>query len=330
MVKLIQTLEAKGYAYRSAGSVYFRVDAFKDYGKLSKFDREGIRAGARVDSDEYDKADVRDFVLWKAPKEGEPYWETPLGPGRPGWHIECSVMAMKYLGPSLDIHSGGSDLVFPHHENEIAQSEAATGKPFARFWLHADHLIVNGEKMSKSLGNFYTLRDLIAQGYRPTAIRYLLASVPYRKPLNFTFEGLQQAQQSLDRLRNFHYRLTHEEFPAGQNPDLQARAREAKEAFEAGLDDNLNTAQALAAVFELVRDVNIAMDNGRFRQGDAPAVLEVLERWDRIFAMLEDRDREKLAKFSLAEGGEAKEGAAAGDHAAYSDERVEQIGRAHV
>jgi len=325
MVELIQALEAKGYAYRSAGSIYFRVDAFPGYGKLSKFDREGIRAGARVDSDEYDKADVRDFVLWKAPKEGEPYWESPLGPGRPGWHIECSVMAMKYLGPSLDIHSGGSDLVFPHHENEIAQSEAATGKPFARFWLHADHLIVNGEKMSKSLGNFYTLRDLIAQGYRPTAIRYLLASVPYRKPLNFTFEGLQQAQQSLDRLRNFHYRLTHEEFPAGQNPDLQARGREAKETFEAGLDDNLNTAQALAAVFELVRDVNIAMDNGRFRQGAAPAVLEVMERWDRVFAMLEDRDREKLAKFGLAEGGEAKEGAAAGDHATYSDERVEQL-----
>ena len=310
MVKLIQILEAKGYAYRSAGSIYFRVEAFQDYGKLSKFDRDGIRAGARVDSDEYDKADVRDFVLWKAPKEGEPFWETPLGPGRPGWHIECSAMSMKYLGPSLDIHSGGSDLVFPHHENEIAQSEAATGKPFARFWLHADHLIVNGEKMSKSLGNFYTLRDLITKGYRPTAIRYLLASVPYRKPLNFTFEGLQQAQQSLDRLRNFHSRLTHEKFTAGQNPAMSARAREAREALEAGLDDNLNTAQALAAVFELVRDVNIAMDHGHFRQDDAPALLEVLERWDRIFAML----------------AEAKHGSFTLDAVlVYSDERIEQL-----
>ena len=325
MVKLIQILEAKGYAYRSAGSIYFRVEAFQDYGKLSKFDREGIRAGARVDSDEYDKADVRDFVLWKAPKESEPFWESPLGPGRPGWHIECSAMAMKYLGPSLDIHSGGSDLVFPHHENEIAQSEAATGQPFARFWLHADHLIVNGEKMSKSLGNFYTLRDLIAKGHRPSAIRYLLASVPYRKPLNFTFEGLQQAQQSLDRLRNFHFRLTHEKFAAGQNPDMHARAREAREAFEAGLDDNLNTAQALAAIFELVRDVNIAMDNGHFRQDDAPALLDVLARWDRVFAMLENRDQEKLSKFGLLLEAEAKRGStAANGQAAYSDERIEQ------
>ena len=326
MVKLIQILEDKGYAYRSAGSIYFRVEAFKDYGKLSKFDRDGIKAGARVDSDEYDKADVRDFVLWKAPKEGELFWETSLGPGRPGWHIECSAMSMKYLGPSLDIHSGGSDLVFPHHENEIAQSEAATGKPFAHFWLHADHLIVNGEKMSKSLGNFYTLRDLIAKGYRPTAIRYLLASVPYRKPLNFTFEGLQQAQQSLDRLRNFHFRLTHEKFAAGQNPDMQARARAAQDAFEAGLDDNLNTAQALAAIFELVRDVNIAMDNGSLRQDDAPALLDVLERWDRVFAMLEDQDREKLSKFGLSVNAEAMPGSEmAGAQTATSDERIEQL-----
>ncbi len=299
MVKLIETLEAKGFAYRSEGSVYFRVRNFSDYGKLSKIDLSGIRAGARVDSDEYDKADVRDFVLWKAWKEGEPYWDTPLGRGRPGWHIECSVMSMKYLGETFDIHSGGSDLVFPHHENEIAQSEAATGKPFVRYWLHGEHLIVNGEKMSKSLGNFFTLRDLIAKGYKPTAIRYLLASVPFRKPLNFTFDGLHQAQQSIERLRNFRYRLTMEKFPPRESPELQSRARKALTAFEEALDDNLNTAEALAAVFDMVRDANTAMDRGEFHDGDRAAFLDVLERWDHIFAVLEDQDHAKLVRFGF-------------------------------
>jgi cysteinyl-tRNA synthetase len=299
MVKLIQTLEQKGFAYTSDGSVYFRVSNFADYGKLSKIDLEGMRAGARVDSDEYDKANVRDFVLWKAAKEGEPFWDTAIGRGRPGWHIECSVMSMKYLGETFDIHSGGTDLVFPHHENEIAQSEAATGKPFVRYWLHAEHLIVNGEKMSKSLGNFFTLRDLIAKGYRPTAIRYLLASVPYRRQLNFTFDGLHQAQQSIDRLRNFRYRLTMEKFPAGESAELHTRAREAVRRFEDSLDDNLNTAEALAAVFDLVRDANTAMDRGEFRDGDRPAFLDALERWDRIFAVLEDNDHAKLVKFGF-------------------------------
>jgi cysteinyl-tRNA synthetase len=299
MVKLIQTLEQKGYAYRSDGSIYYQVEKFKDYGKLSKIDLSGIRPGARVDSDEYDKADVRDFVLWKAAKEGEPFWETPLGPGRPGWHIECSVMAMKYLGPTFDIHSGGTDLIFPHHENEIAQSEAATGQPFVRYWLHAEHLIVNGEKMSKSLGNFFTLRDLIARGSKPSAIRYLLASVPFRKPLNFTLEGLHQAQQSLGRLRNFRYRLTREKFPAGENAELEARARAARQAFEEALDDNLNAAEALAAIFDLVRDGNTAMDGRQFRDGDRAAFLDVLERWDRIFATLEDSDYARLRQLGF-------------------------------
>jgi cysteinyl-tRNA synthetase len=299
MVKLIQTLEAKGFAYRSDGSIYFRVSKFPDYGKLSKINLEGMRAGARVDSDEYDKANVRDFVLWKAAKEGEDSWDTALGPGRPGWHIECSVMSMKYLGESFDIHSGGSDLAFPHHENEIAQSEGATGKPFVKYWIHAEHLIVNGEKMSKSLGNYYTLRDLIARGHKPTAIRYLLASVPYRKPLNFTFEGLHQAQQSIERLRNFRYRLTMEKFPAGENAELQARAKAAIKDFEEALDDNLNTAEALAAIFDLVRETNIALDRGEFRDGDRPAMLDALERWDRIFAVIEDTDHDKLVKFGF-------------------------------
>src|SRR5207244_12523729 len=193
-----------------------------------------------------------DFVLWKAAKEGEPYWESPFGPGRPGWHLECSVMAMKYLGETFDIHSGRTDLAFPHHENEIAQSEAATGKPFAPFWLHAEHLMVNGERMAKSSGNFFTLRDLIiARNYKPTAIRYLLSEVPFRKPLNFTFDGLHQAQKSLERLRNFRYRLTMEKFPDGESAELRAGAATARKAFEDALDDNLNTAEALAAVFNL-------------------------------------------------------------------------------
>jgi cysteinyl-tRNA synthetase len=299
MVKLIQTLEERGFAYRNEGSIYFRVEKFQDYGRLAKVDPSKILAGARVDADEYDKANVRDFVLWKAPKEGEPHWDTPLGPGRPGWHIECSVMSMKYLGATFDIHSGGSDLIFPHHENEIAQSEAATGKPFVRFWVHAEHLIVNGEKMSKSLGNYYTLRDLIAKGYKPSAVRYLLASVPFRKPLNFTFDGLHQAQQSIERLRNFRFRLTKETFPTGENAVLEKCAQAAQQALEDALDDNLNTAEALAAVFDMVRDGNTAMDHGEFRDGDRGAFLQTLERWDRIFAVLEDQDQAKLRRFGF-------------------------------
>ena len=268
MVKMVQVLEEKGFAYRSEGSIYFRVSQFPGYGKLSKIDLEGIRAGARVDSDEYDKANARDFVLWKAAKEGEPSWETPLGPGRPGWHIECSVMSMKHLGETFDIHSGGGDLAFPHHENEIAQSEAATGKPFVRYWLHAEHLIVNGEKMSKSLGNYYTLRSLIEEGYKPSAIRYLLASVPFRKPFNFTFDGLHQAQQSIERLRNFQFRLLKEQFPQGASAGHAARAKAAIQSFDEALDDNLNAAEALAAIFDLVRETNTAMDGGEFHDGD--------------------------------------------------------------
>jgi cysteinyl-tRNA synthetase len=209
-------------------------------------------------------------------------------------------MAMKYLGETFDIHSGGTDLVFPHHENEIAQSEAATGKPFARFWLHAEHLMVNGERMAKSSGNFYTLRDLIDRDYKPTAIRYLLSSVPFRKPLNFTFDGLHQAQKSLERLRNFRYRLTMEKFPAAEGVALHTRAEAARKAFEDALDDNLNTAEALAAVFNLVTDGNTAMDRGEFRDGDRAAFLDVLERWDRVFAALEDNDHARLLEFGLA------------------------------
>ena len=299
MVKLIQSLVDKGFAYFSEGSVYFKVAAFPPYGQLTHVDFSGIRDGARVDTDKYDKESARDFVLWKAKREGEPFWETPFGPGRPGWHIECSAMSMKYLGETFDIHSGGSDLIFPHHENEIAQSEAASGRPFVKLWMHAEHLIVNGEKMSKSLGNFFTLRDLINKGHKPSAIRYLLTSVPHRKPLNFTFEGVHQAQQSIDRLRNFRYRLTKESFPAGESSSLQARAQEARRKFEAALDDNLNTAEAMGAIFDMVREGNTAMDRSEFHDADRGPFLDSLQRWDRMFAVLEDDDHAKLVKFGF-------------------------------
>src|SRR3984957_2724583 len=286
MAEAIEKLRDRGFTYVSEGSVYYRIANFPSYGKLSHNDFSGIRAGARVDVDEYDKADARDFVLWKAQKDGEPGWDTPLGDGRPGWHIECSVMAMKYLGETLDIHTGGVDLIFPHHENEIAQSEALTGKPFVRYWLHAEHLIVEGQKMSKSLGNYYTLRDVIAMGYAPEAVRYLLASVPYRKKLNFTFDGLKAAATSIDRLRNYKLRLDTAKFAPGVNDALEARAKVAHEAFDAALDDDLNTAEALAAAFEYIRDTNTAMDAGEFLAGNAACAQSFLARFDSVFEVL--------------------------------------------
>jgi cysteinyl-tRNA synthetase len=220
MVELIERLQKKSFTYVSEGSIYYRIAKFPAYGKLSKIDVSGMQTGVRVDVDQYEKEDVRDFALWKAPKPGEHFWETRIGKGRPGWHIECSAMAMKYLGDTLDIHSGGVDLAFPHHENEIAESEAATGKPFVKYWLHAEHLLVDGQKMSKSLGNFYTLRDLFAKGNKPSSLRLLLASVPYRRQLNFTMESLQQAASSVERLRNFMERLRAEKLHAGKTPEF--------------------------------------------------------------------------------------------------------------
>ena len=294
MVVLIQKLQQKTYTYDSEGSIYYRISKFKDYGKLSKVDLSGIQAGARVDNDRYEKESARDFALWKAPKAGEHFWETAIGSGRPGWHIECSAMAMKYLGETIDIHTGGIDLAFPHHENEIAQSEAATGKPFVRYWLHAEHLLVEGEKMSKSLGNFFTLRDLFGKGYKPSALRFALASVPYRRQLNFTFDGLQQATSSVERLRNFAARLKNEKFAAGKQAGMAERIAKAANDFDAGLSDDLNTAQALAAVFDFVREANIAMDKGEFRKGEVKAAQEFLATFEKVFAVLEDNDAEKL------------------------------------
>jgi len=314
MVKLIQRLQEKTYTYSSEGSIYYRIAKFPEYGKLSKIDVSGIQAGARVDVDRYEKESARDFALWKAPKPGEHFWETAIGKGRPGWHVECSAMAMKYLGETLDIHTGGVDLAFPHHENEIAQSEAATGKPFARYWLHAEHLLVEGEKMSKSLGNFHTLRDLFAKGYKPSTLRFALASVPYRKQLNFTVDGLQQAASSVERLRNFAARLAQGKFPAGEQAGIAARIAEANKEFDAGLSDDLNTARALAAAFDLLREANIAMDKGEFLEADAAGAREFLATFDRVFALMDDNDGEKLRALGFG-----------GDPSGPSDAEIEKL-----
>ena len=291
MVGAIEQLAAKGCTYSSEGSTYFRIASFPEYGKLSHNNFEGILSGARVDVDEYEKADARDFVLWKSRKDDEPFWRSPIGDGRPGWHIECSVMAMKYLGETLDIHAGGVDLTFPHHENEIAQSESLTGKPFSRFWLHSEHLQIESQKMSKSLGNFYTLRDLLEKGYQPEAVRYLLASHPYRKKLNFTFDGLHAASVAIERLRNFEQRINEARLPAGENAGLAARARQAVEQFEQSLDDDLNTAEALAAVFEYIRETNSVLDQDLFPEGNRADAASVLTAFDRIFDVLRTNDK---------------------------------------
>ncbi len=306
MADFVAKLEQKGFAYRTEdGSYYFRIAKFPQYGKLSKRDFSGMLDGARVDVDEYDKDSARDFALWKAPKPGEASWDTAIGPGRPGWHLECSVMSMRELGETFDLHAGGEDLVFPHHENEIAQSESFTGKPFAHFWFHARFLLVEGEKMSKSLGNFFTLRDLVLKGHKPSSIRYLLASVPYRNQLNFTFDGLKQAAVSVERLRNFRLRLGAGNFAAGASPEMQSLAAETVERFKAALEDDLNTAQAQAAIFEMVRQANAAFDTGGIRKDDVPPLLAALTKFDEIFAVLDDDDGPKMKRvfdWAIAEG----------------------------
>jgi cysteinyl-tRNA synthetase len=295
MVELVQRLEARGHTYRSDDSIYYSIATFPEYGKLSKINLEGNIAGARVDVDHYEKADARDFVLWKAPKdEHEPRWETAIGVGRPGWHLECSVMSMSHLGETFDIHCGGVDLIFPHHENEIAQSEGATGKPFVHIWLHAEHLMVEGEKMSKSKGNFYTLRDLIKEGFDPIAIRYALLAVPYRKQLNFTFEGLRAAERTVESLRDFRRVVRQAQCESGSHLTIAAAITKAQEQFEAGMDDDLNTAQALAAIHTLVREVNLALVEGALRADDRQAVLQLLDGVDTILGVLGEESEELL------------------------------------
>lgn len=307
MVTLIEQLAAKDIAYQAEdGSWYFRVARDVSYGKLSKKDLDNIEDGARVDVEEYDKDAARDFALWKAVKSEEPQWETALGAGRPGWHIECSAMAGKFLGPTFDLHAGGEDLMFPHHENEIAQSECATGQTFARHWMHVRFLLVEGRKMSKSEGNFYTLRDLLLKGYRASAIRFLLLSVPYRNQMNFTFDGLIESTNAIDRLRTFHQRMLKRakeqdssQGMVGGDAEIAQEIVRAGELFTAALANDLNTAEARAAIFDMVRAANAAADAGRCSTKDAADALRVLEKFDGIFAVLDDRDAE-LTRAALA------------------------------
>ncbi len=285
MVAMIRRLQEKGHIYESKGSLYFKIDTFPAYGRLSGVDPSAGGGVPRVDSDEYDKDNPRDFAVWKAAKDGEPSWDTEIGGGRPGWHIECSAMSMKYLGETFDIHTGGVDNIFPHHENEIAQSEGATGAPFVRYWLHAAHLVVDGEKMSKSRGNFHTLRDLLARGLEARSIRYLLLSVHYRKPLNFTFEVMAQSQAALARLDALALRLGEQSDPAPGSGANREKAMAARQAMIEALDADLNTAGALGHLFDLVRETHAALDAGGVGKGDLEAVLDCLAAFESVFGI---------------------------------------------
>jgi len=286
MVALIERLIARGFTYDVDGSVYFRISAFPEYGRLARLDVQGMKAGARVDADKYEKENARDFVLWKA-KSDEPawaQWEAPFGKGRPGWHIECSAMSMKYLGETFDIHCGGVDLIFPHHENEIAQSQCGTGVTFARHWMHVEHLLVEGETMSKSKGNFFTLPDLFARGHGPDAVRYLLASAHYRKQLNFTFEGLDHARAALERIHGLVLRLA-EVDRDGEAGEAEGICAEARQVFDAALGDDLNTPEALAAVHNLVTRANALLAAGGLTRRGAERVRAELQSMDGVFAV---------------------------------------------
>jgi cysteinyl-tRNA synthetase len=282
MVELVKRLEEAGHAYRSDGSIYYSIATFPEYGKLSGVRPEANLAGARVDNEEYEKEDARDFVLWKKTGEGEPSWDVEIGPGRPGWHLECSAMSIDLLGEEFDIHTGGTDNIFPHHENEIAQSEGATGRSFAHYWLHAEHLIVEGEKMAKSKGNFFTLRDLLDKGHDPVVIRYLLISVPYRQKLNFTFDGLHAAEQAIDRIGNTLRRLDHSPAAEGAGELEPAAIEGFRHEFRSALGDDLNTARALGALHTLLRHVNTALDGAGISEAARGELREALEEADSV------------------------------------------------
>ncbi|MBN2289104.1 MAG: cysteine--tRNA ligase [Candidatus Glassbacteria bacterium] len=298
IIELIGRLERNGLTYRSGDSVYFRIADFKGYGRLSRLDTSGIKAGARVDVDSYDKEDLRDFVLWKGRKDENVGWESPFGCGRPGWHVECSAMSMKYLGETLDIHCGGVDLIFPHHENEIAQSEGATGKPFVRCWLHWEHLMVEGRKMSKSLGNYYTFRDLLEKGHKPTAIRYILLSTHYRSQLNFTFDALAAAASAVERLRDFKRRLeNYRPAAAAQGEPLTWCA----DRFRQALADDLSISTALASLFDFVREVNSLIDAGSLSESSRSRALEELALCDRVLDVLAPDGRDEIDRVEYVE-----------------------------
>lgn len=297
MVDIISTLLENGHAYESDGSIYYRIAAFPEYGKLSKISFSGNIAGGseRVDTDKYDKEDARDFALWKlVGPDDEPGWDAPFGRGRPGWHIECSAMSMKYLGETFDLHAGGQDLQFPHHENEIAQSEGATGKLFAKYWIHSEFLKIDDVTMSKSKGNFFTFRDLRDQGYSPLAIRYLLLAVPYRKQLNFTFEGLQGAESTIERLRNFRAILTDSTLPTGIAGPASDAVNKALESFEEAMDDDLNTAAALGAVHDMVREINTLLSQAEVKDQERKTVLDAVSKFDAVLGIFGKPDAELL------------------------------------
>ncbi len=297
MIEIISTLLENGHAYESDGSIYYRITAFPEYGKLSKIKFEGNveNASGRIDTDKYDKEDARDFALWKLVGEDvTPGWDADFGRGRPGWHIECSAMAMKYLGETFDIHAGGIDLQFPHHENEIAQSEGATGKLFAKTWLHGEFLKIDNATMSKSLGNDFTLRDIVERGFSPLAIRYLLQSVPYSKQLNFTFEGLEGAKTAVERLQQFRRLVKEAKAESGSNAEVKSLIEKSLEEFENALDDDLNTSRAYAAIHNLVREINTILADGKLLEDDKNSILEAVEKFDSVLGIFGEEQTEML------------------------------------
>ena len=301
MVDLIKLLLKKSYAYKAYDGIYFDIKKFKNYGKLANLNMKGLKTGARVANDEYDKKSVNDFALWKFwdKEDGDVFWETELGKGRPGWHIECSVMSMKYLGETIDIHTGGVDLVFPHHQNEIAQSEAANGKKFVDYWMHCEHLVIDGKKMSKSLGNFYTLRDILEKGYDAKAVRYVLMATHYKQKLNFTFKGIEAAQNVIERFKDFFLKLKE---ASGEGKDVSKLIKKAKENFEKGMDDNLNISETLSHIFDFMKNINKFLKNNELSKKDADSVLKTMKEFDSILGIMDfkeekiDKDIEALVK----------------------------------
>jgi cysteinyl-tRNA synthetase len=292
MAQLVRSLEANGHTYVSEGSVYFKISTLPQYGRLARLDHDGLKSGARIDSDSYDKDNARDFVLWKAARQDEPNWDLGFGSGRPGWHLECSAMALRLLGePPIDIHCGGVDLIFPHHENEIAQSEGATNKQFARFWMHVEHLLIDEEKMSKSLGNVFNVPDIQAKGYRASTLRYVLLSTHYRKQLKFSWHAMDQAEEAVRRLADFVERLDRVS-AVGTHPEIAAKVARAEALFREAMEQDLNTSGALGVIFELVRALNAAIDNNGLGTGDLPAVRGAFDRFDGVLGVLSLRRQE--------------------------------------
>jgi cysteinyl-tRNA synthetase len=293
MARIIATLLDKGHAYRTDdGSIFFRISSWPAYGRLARLNPEQLQVGERVEADDYGKDDVRDFALWKGPKEGEPSWATEVGPGRPGWHIECSAMSMRHLGPSFDIHTGGVDLIFPHHEDEVAQSEASTGQTFVRTWLHCEHLRLGGAKMARRVGNIAKVADLLESGVSPRALRYVLISVQYRQPLEYSDESLAAAAAAISRLDAVTAALDAYTEARADAPDLPGALDEARARFEAALDDDLNVSAALAAVFDLVRELNRRIADRSLSTADAASALATLRDLDRVLAILPDAQEE--------------------------------------